>query len=33
MKEMSELGGGGMNFYGQMPDSYNLVVNAIPSPG
>jgi molecular chaperone HtpG len=28
MKEMSELGGGGMNFYGGMPDSYNLVVNA-----
>lgn len=27
MKDMSELGGGGMNFYGDMPDSYNLVVN------
>ncbi|TRX70311.1 molecular chaperone HtpG [Carboxylicivirga sp. M1479] len=27
MKEMSQLGGGGMNFYGEMPDSYNLVVN------
>jgi len=28
MKEMSRLqGGGGMNFYGQMPDQYNLVVN------
>jgi molecular chaperone HtpG len=27
MKEMSSLGGG-MNFYGQLPDSYNLVVNA-----
>lgn len=26
MKEMSALGGG-MNFYGEMPDSYNLVVN------
>jgi molecular chaperone HtpG len=26
MKEMSSMGGG-MNFYGQMPDSYNLVVN------
>ncbi len=25
-KEMSEMGGGG--FYGEMPDSYNLVVNA-----
>jgi molecular chaperone HtpG len=27
MKEMSEMGGG-PNFYGGMPDSYNLVVNA-----
>lgn len=27
MKDMSEMGGGGMNFYGNMPDSYNLVVN------
>lgn len=28
MKDMSRLGGGaGMNFYGQMPDSYNVVVN------
>jgi len=29
MKEMSALQGGGgmMNFYGEMPDSYNLVVN------
>jgi molecular chaperone HtpG len=27
MKEMSEMGGG-PNFYGQMPDSYSLVVNA-----
>jgi molecular chaperone HtpG len=26
MKDMSQLGGG-MNFYGNMPDSYNLVVN------
>lgn len=26
MKEMSAMGGG-MNFYGEMPDSYNLVVN------
>jgi len=26
MKDMSEMGGG-MNFYGEMPDSYNLVVN------
>lgn len=29
MKDMSQLGGGGgMNFYGKMPDSYNVVVNA-----
>ena len=27
MKDMSQLGGG-MNFYGELPDSYNLVVNA-----
>ena len=28
MKDMQELGGGGMmSFYGQMPDQYNLVVN------
>lgn len=27
MKDMSAMGGG-MNFYGEMPDSYNLVVNA-----
>ncbi|MFC2112615.1 molecular chaperone HtpG [Bacteroidota bacterium] len=27
MKEMSEMGGG-PNFYGELPDSYNLVVNA-----
>ena len=27
MKDMAELGGGPMQFYGQMPDSYNLVVN------
>jgi molecular chaperone HtpG len=26
MKEMSQIGGG-MNFYGELPDSYNLVVN------
>ncbi|HAM09588.1 MAG: molecular chaperone HtpG [Bacteroidetes bacterium GWE2_41_25] len=26
MKEMSQMGGG-MNFYGELPDSYNLVVN------
>ncbi len=28
MKEMAEMGGGGMSqFYGQMPDSYNIAVN------
>ncbi|MDP4239071.1 MAG: molecular chaperone HtpG [Bacteroidota bacterium] len=27
MKEMSALQGGMMNFYGEMPDSFNLVVN------
>lgn len=26
-KEMSETSGGGMNFYGDMPDMYNLIVN------
>jgi len=26
MKDMSQLGGG-MNFYGELPDSYNIVVN------
>ncbi|MBN8696272.1 MAG: molecular chaperone HtpG [Bacteroidetes bacterium] len=28
MKDMSALGGGGMNFYGSMPDMHNLVVNS-----
>jgi molecular chaperone HtpG len=28
MKDMSTLGGGMAGYYGQMPDSYNLVVNA-----
>jgi len=28
MKDMSALGGGGMNFYGELPDSYTMVVNA-----
>ncbi len=27
MKDMSKLGGGGMSFYGDMPDSLNLMVN------
>ena len=27
MKDMAAVGGGGMNFYGELPDSYNLVVN------
>jgi len=27
MKDMSALGGGGMNFYGELPDRFNLVVN------
>ena len=27
MKDMSAMGGGGMNFYGDMPDMFNLVVN------
>lgn len=27
MKEMSQMGGG-MNFYGEMPDSYNVVLNS-----
>jgi molecular chaperone HtpG len=28
MKDMSAMGGGGFNIYGQMPDSYSLVVNS-----
>ncbi|MEA3445524.1 MAG: molecular chaperone HtpG, partial [Bacteroidota bacterium] len=28
MKDMSAMGGGGMNFYGDLPESFNLVVNA-----
>jgi len=28
MKEMSAMGGGGMNFYGELPDSFTLVVNS-----
>ena len=27
MKDMSAMGGGGMNFYGELPDSYNMVIN------
>lgn len=27
MKDMAQLGGGGMGFYGDLPDTYNLVVN------
>lgn len=27
MKDMAAMGGGGMAFYGQMPDSFNVVVN------
>ncbi len=27
MKDMSKLGGGGMSFYGDLPDSFNLVIN------
>ena len=27
MKDMGSMGGGGMSFYGDMPDMYNLVVN------
>ena len=28
MKDMSKLGGGGMQFYGAMPDNYNVAINA-----
>lgn len=28
MKDMAAMGGGGMNFYGDMPDSYNVVLNS-----
>lgn len=27
MKDMAKMGGGGMNFMGQMPDSYNVSIN------
>ena len=28
MKDMSKMGGGGMNFYGSMPDTYKVAINA-----
>jgi len=28
MKDMAAMGGGGMNFYGELPDSYNVVLNS-----
>jgi molecular chaperone HtpG len=28
MRDMNQLGGGGMNFYGSLPEMYNLVVNS-----
>ena len=28
MKDMSNLGGGAMSFYGNLPDSYNMVINS-----
>jgi molecular chaperone HtpG len=28
MKDMSQIGGGPMSFYGEMPDQYNVVVNS-----
>ncbi|MCB2195552.1 MAG: molecular chaperone HtpG [Bacteroidetes bacterium] len=28
MKDMAAMGGGGMNFYGDLPDSYNVVLNS-----
>lgn len=28
MRDMSKMGGGAMGFYGEMPESYNVVVNA-----
>ncbi len=27
MKDMSQMGGGGMSFYGSMPDNYNVAIN------
>jgi len=28
MKDMAAMGGGAMNFYGELPDNYNLVINS-----
>lgn len=28
MKDMSKMGGGGMNFYGSLPDTYKVAINA-----
>jgi len=28
MKDMARMGGGGMGFYGSLPDSYKVAVNA-----
>jgi molecular chaperone HtpG len=28
MKDMARMGGGGMSFYGSLPDSYKVAVNA-----
>ena len=28
MKDMNRMGGGGMNFYGNMPDTYKVSINA-----
>ena len=28
MKDMSSMGGGGMDYFGSMPDQYNLVINS-----
>ena len=27
MKDMARMGGGGMNFYGSLPDNYKLTIN------
>jgi len=28
MKDMAKMGGGGMNFYGSLPDTYKVAINA-----